>query len=1094
MVENSREELFTAILPYFVANAYISCLIFLHFSAGYSDNHFFPDNMHCIFGLPVPDILKHLKHCDQHCQKRELEALLKLYKSTGGKYWFNRHSNNWGHKNVSHCEWEGIVCYGNTSHVIAVDLYRQNLTGYIDNALGDLSFLLGLCFGQNYIQGSLRKTLKPISRHLIRMDLQYNLISGHFPGDVITEFSILHKIQLSGNINLNGTLPENIGDLKLLGELSIGETRISGTIPESVGQLTELWFLDFETLQMRGNLSLFKPLIKLRLLHLSSNKITGPIPRNIGEWYPEMQELLLQNNNLHGNIPESIGLMTNLTYLNLARNQKLTGLLPKSIGRLTKLKILIISETDLRGFQKGFHFNTSELTFFSAYRNHKFSFNINYLTKNLQSLQHSLQQIDLGGCSIHGEMTGNIFFVFRNLHSLNLGKNKISGLLPDPKYNVPLLTNLNLSNNNFSGDIPTSYTQLLMLRELDLQGNPGMHGEVDPSYLETDYSVMSKEKPSDHYSCPLLRFKHNNGIVRVDSGFYQRKYCYCDVGYYGIGGFCQHCLANAQCPGESRKNTTLFKHEAILTHMRISKGAWPFPSPKNVKRFVLCPFLLRHGNICNPERNCVCQLRKHSTKNSMQFITECNKSCLCAKGHLGRFCSQCKPNYYRASVNCIKCPTGLEKDHQIVSLSCFTIAIIITTGLAVWLSGNKKKLALLLIIAESITMLVLALRKIVSIWVVQVTILLGMYAYGGYGHACKGLFKTGVFYFQVIDVLVSSVNIWPESVYKVQTFSSTVLNLQFDSISCYMPVLFQETARFISLLFLLPAIVIATWMIYGLWYFIHGKKNPNHANELNLKSKHYCLVFCDLVYFPIVKAVFSITVPCQTEVGQSFMRNYVWIECGSTKHKVLTIMAAIAIPVYVLGIPLCLYVSLLYYNRKKIRNNDATTTSWLGSIYLPYKEKYRSYMEVLLTMRRMIVAMLLSVIPTEMPLQTFLITIVFIIAIVHIALAKPYAVYTNHNAAKNELGLENSIEIAMLSVLLGSFVAVRFFIGKGTITSSVSILWMVIVANLLLFAALGISILKRMVCSGNVEAEEEGEPKEPEEPLLSCSEGLQPEE
>ena len=129
-----------------------------------------------------------------------------------------------------------------------------------------------------------------------------------------------------------------------------------------------------------------------------------------------------------------------------------------------------------------------------------------------------------------------------------------------------------------------------------------------------------------------------------------------------------------------------------------------------------------------------------------------------------------------------------------------------------------------------------------------------------------------------------------------------------------------------------------------------------------------------------------------------------------------------------------------------------------------------------------------------MPLQTFLITIVFIIAIVHIALAKPYAVYTNHNAAKNELGLENSIEIAMLSVLLSSFVAVRFLIGKGTITSSVSILWMVIVANLLLFAALGISILKRMVCSGNVEAEEEGEPKEPEEPLLSCSEGLQPEE
>ena len=81
----------------------------------------------------------------------------------------------------------------------------------------------------------------------------------------------------------------------------------------------------------------------------------------------------------------------------------------------------------------------------------------------------------------------------------------------------------------------------------------------------------------------------------------------------------------------------------------------------------------------------------------------------------------------------------------------------------------------------------------------------------------------------------------------------------------------------------------------------------------------------------------------------------------------------------------------------------------------------------------------------------------------------------------------------MLSVLLCSFVAVRFLIGKETITSSVPILWKVIVANLLLSAALGISILKRMFLSGNVEAEEQGEPKDPEEPLPSCSEGLQPE-
>ena len=333
----------------------------------------FPDDTHCLAGLTVPDTLIHLEHCDEICQKHERKALLKLYNSTGGKYWFNRHGNKWGMRNISHCQWEGIVCYGNTSHVIALNLYKQNLSGYVNQSLRNLHIPLGICFGQNNIQGGLNKILKSISKDVIRLDFEYNLLSGHFPGDIITEFSTLIKIQLSGNTYLSGKLPQNIGNLKALRELSIGETRISGLIPESVGQLAELRFLDLETLRMTGNLYLFQALRKLQFLHLSSNKINGSIPRDIGKWYPEMQELLLQNNNLHGDIPESLGLLTSLIYFNVARNSQLTGIIPASIGLLPKLKIFIISQTDIRGFENGFHFNTSQLSFFSARGNKKFS-------------------------------------------------------------------------------------------------------------------------------------------------------------------------------------------------------------------------------------------------------------------------------------------------------------------------------------------------------------------------------------------------------------------------------------------------------------------------------------------------------------------------------------------------------------------------------------------------------------------------------------------------------------------------------------------------------------------------------------------------
>ena len=402
-------------------------------------------------------------------------------------------------------------------------------------------------------------------------------------------------------------------------------------------------------------------------------------------------------------------------------------------------------------------------------------------------------------------------------------------------------------------------------------------------------------------------------------------------------------------------------------------------------------------------------------------------------------------------------------------------AIIITTGLVRQLAGNKRLLlALFLIVAESVIMIALTVIKIVPVWLLQVSILLAITAYGGHGQKFKGLFKIVVFYFQVMGVLVSNVHIWPESVYKIEMLTSNVVNFKFDSISCYMPEFFTESARLISLLVLLPAAVAATWAIYGIWYLVCEKKNPSQANKFKLKCKHYCLLFCDLIYFPVVKLAFSITVPSQNEMDQSFMKHYVWIDCGSVDHKILIVLASLAIPVYILGIPLFLYVPLLCYNREKIRNNDTQTKSWLGLLYLPYNEKYRTYMEVLLTMRRMIIAILLSVVPTEMPLQTFLIAVVFIIAIIHVALARPYKVYNEDKTAKNNLGSENCLEIATLSVLLCSFVSARFFIEEVTTARFSLMLSLILVANLMLLAALGISMLKRMFSSTKVKGEPAG--------------------
>ena len=1022
----------------------------------------------------MPSFLKYLNHCNSTCQKKENQALARLYYSTGGEHWFN--NSNWLNQTVSHCLWKGVLCYNNTGHVIALNLNRNNLNGVLGDALRGLDSLLGFCLGRNDIYGNLYSILSPIASHIMRVDLAYTRISGNFPGDVITRCPMLTKIQLSGNEDLTGKLPGDIGNVTTLQVISLGETKISGVIPESIGKLHNIWFLDFETLNMKGTLWLFKNMTKLRFLHLSSNKIHDSIPEDIGKWFPEMREILLQNNMLHGEIPHSISLMKNLAYFSIARNKQLHGLLPRAIGQLRYLKVLVISETNLEGFQPGFVFSSSNLALFSTYGNKRFSCTLTNLLHMLVPVQNSLMQLDMEGCNIQGKIPVDVFS-FKKLTFLKLGSNNLSGVLPDPMDNVQFLTKLDLSHNNLEGPVPPSFTKLLMLLELDLRGNSKMKGKISQSYLWPDDSLMTKEKQTDFFSCPILRFRHNSGIVRVNSNYDSRRYCYCDEHFYGVGGFCHPCLPNAKCQSINGLNASSFVYGSIRTNMTISTGAWPLPSFNEVKSFVLCPSSLFHNNICNPAKNCVCSLQQTNDSVNMRYITRCNENCLCLEGHNGRFCSQCASEYYKDGVRCIKCPEGTHKIKQIGFIVGSVFCIVIITAIAIFVSGNRKKTALALVLAETVTIVVLSVLKIIPVWLVQATVLVIILAFGGHGRKCKGLFKIAVFYFQVMDALVLSVNIWPGTVYKAQSYFSSALNLHFSSIECYIPQFFATIGQMLLLLFLPPVMVSATWMIYGIWYLIIGKKNLHRALELKLKCRHYCLMFCDLAYFPIVKAIFSITVSCRTEEGQSFMRNYVWIDCHTTEHKTLLSIAGIGVPVYIIGVPICLYLPLLYLNREKVRNNDEDTNQWLGSLYLPYKEMYRTYMEVVLMMRRMIIAMALSVIPVEMPLQTTTVTIIFIVSIVGTSLGKPYANLgpkkKRNEKMKESIGLENSVEIATLSVMLFSFVVVRFLMSVATFSLSSPLVWLVVVANVLLLLILGLSTLIRLISPENVANDEQ---------------------
>lgn len=129
------------------------------------------------------------------------------------------------------------------------------------------------------------------------------------------------KIVLDNN-NLNGTLPDEIGELTNLRYLNLTTdyghqtpNKLYGKIPESIGNLK-----------------------KIKELQLTQNQISGSLPNNISK-LTNLEILGLMNNQLSGTIPEGFGNLAKLEHLSLDGNN-LSGSLPASFSRLLNNKKL----------------------------------------------------------------------------------------------------------------------------------------------------------------------------------------------------------------------------------------------------------------------------------------------------------------------------------------------------------------------------------------------------------------------------------------------------------------------------------------------------------------------------------------------------------------------------------------------------------------------------------------------------------------------------------------------------------------------------------------------------------------------------------
>ncbi|KAJ0742379.1 putative non-specific serine/threonine protein kinase [Helianthus annuus] len=320
------------------------------------------------------------------------------------------------------------------------------------NTLGMIPSLLELRLKNcNINETYLSHTLHNFSTlpNIHHLDLSSNELRGPIP----TFHGKLTKLYLSGKLRL-------LQVLDLSGNKYLSGNKLTGHIPSFPEKLIELDlsgnYLNGSIPESLGNLRL------LQVLSLSGNKLTGPIPTLT----MKLTELRISHNYLNGSIPEFLGKLRLLRVIDLSSNE-LTGPIPTLLGELRSLDV---SCNSLEGVVSESHFaNLSMLKDLNAASNSKLTFNVS--PEWLPPFQ--LIQIDLSSCNIKNGFPQWLRNQ-RKLQRLDLSNATIIGPLPTWFRKIPIIPFINLSHNNLSGpliNLPSGGTDIDDLRSLFLQNN-----------------------------------------------------------------------------------------------------------------------------------------------------------------------------------------------------------------------------------------------------------------------------------------------------------------------------------------------------------------------------------------------------------------------------------------------------------------------------------------------------------------------------------------------------------------------------------------------------------------------------------------------
>ncbi|KAL5543595.1 hypothetical protein UlMin_007379 [Ulmus minor] len=413
--------------------------------------------------------------------------------------------------------------FGNLTSLSYFDLFSNNVQGGIPSSIGKLCNLKFFRMSGNNLTATLPDFLERSHKCLSKSplaSLQYlylsnNQLVGKLP-EWLGQLKSIVELSLDHN-SLYGPIPASLGSLQNLTSLGLSGNRLNGTLPTSLGQLSELSFFDVSSNHLSGLVleKHFQKLGKLKILHLSSNSFTLNLSStwvppfqvvnldlgscHLGPFFPawlksqkDVNYLDLSNASISDTIPNWFWeISSNLLLLNVSINQ-LEGQLPSPFN------IAPVADVDFSSnlFEGPIPLPIAEVDLLDL-SNNKLS---GFIPENISDSLPDLIFFSLSSNQIEGEipatigkmnslqvidlssnnLTGSIPSSLGNcfyLKALDLSNNSLSGFVPDSLGLLSLLQTLHLSNNKLSGEIPSSFQNLSSLETMDL-GNNRLKGSI----------------------------------------------------------------------------------------------------------------------------------------------------------------------------------------------------------------------------------------------------------------------------------------------------------------------------------------------------------------------------------------------------------------------------------------------------------------------------------------------------------------------------------------------------------------------------------------------------------------------------------------